>query len=160
MPSWLPGEPIFHYNLACSEFQLGDLEVAKARLAQAFKLAPKCRLMALDDDDLAPLWDSLGACLSRALRQHFVMPRVILHVDMDAFFSAVEQRDNPAYRGKPVIVGSLPNQRGWSARPATRRGNSRCARPCLPSRPPTCAPAAFSSGRGWNMFATTVSATT
>jgi hypothetical protein len=37
------------------------VEVAKARLAHAFKLASKCRLMALDDDDLAPLWDSLGA---------------------------------------------------------------------------------------------------
>ena len=55
-----PKEPILHYNLACYECQLGELEVAKARLAHAFKLAPKCRLMALDDDDLAPLWDSLA----------------------------------------------------------------------------------------------------
>jgi len=56
----LPKEPIIHYNLACYECQRGELEVAKARLAHAFKLAPKCRLMALDDDDLAPLWDSLA----------------------------------------------------------------------------------------------------
>lgn len=54
------GEPILHFNLACYECQLGELEVAKARLAHAFKLEPKCRLMALDDDDLAPLWDSLA----------------------------------------------------------------------------------------------------
>ncbi|MDF1582962.1 MAG: hypothetical protein RQ733_08125 [Methyloprofundus sp.] len=38
--------------------------------------------------------------------------RKIIHIDMDAFFAAVEQRDNPSYHNKPIIVGGLPDGRG------------------------------------------------
>lgn len=38
--------------------------------------------------------------------------RKIIHLDMDAFFASIEERDNPTLKGKPVIVGSDPNVRG------------------------------------------------
>jgi DNA polymerase-4 len=50
-------------------------------------------------------------------------PRVIVHADMDAFYAAIEQLDQPALRGKPVLVGP-PSPRGvvltasYEARPA------------------------------------------
>src|ERR1700750_3173846 len=38
--------------------------------------------------------------------------RVIFHLDMDAFYASIEQRENPGLVGKPVIVGSSPERRG------------------------------------------------
>ena len=35
-------------------------------------------------------------------------PRTIVHMDMDAFFAAVEERDHPEYRGRPLIIGADP----------------------------------------------------
>ena len=40
------------------------------------------------------------------------LSRKIIHIDMDAFFAAVEIRDNPQLKGKPVIIGSNPRQTG------------------------------------------------
>ncbi len=40
----------------------------------------------------------------------------IIHLDVDAFFASVEQRDNPIYRGKPLIVGGISGGKGNSNR--------------------------------------------
>ncbi len=34
--------------------------------------------------------------------------RIIAHLDMDAFFAAIEERDNPQFAGKPIVVGADP----------------------------------------------------
>ncbi len=57
-PMSIRDEPLFFYNMACYEAQLGDLQRAKELLAACLKKAPQMKAGAIDDRDLAPVWDS------------------------------------------------------------------------------------------------------
>ena len=63
--------------------------------------------------------------------------RIVLHVDMDHFFSAVEERENPQIKGNPVVVGATRNTVGagaWS-KPATMKlGDSGYIQACQSRR--------------------------
>lgn len=54
-----PNEARFLYTLGQYECELGNCAKAKARLEKAFTLDPKCRLSALEDEKLEPLWTSM-----------------------------------------------------------------------------------------------------
>src|SRR3954452_22178075 len=80
------------------------------------------------------------------IRSEKLWPRIVAHADMDAFYAAVEQLDDPALRGRPVLVGP-PTGRGvvltasYEARPygvgsAMPMAEARCRCPSAVIVPP------------------------
>src|ERR1700743_1431665 len=60
--------------------------------------------------------------------------RKIIHIDMDAFYASVEQRDNPDYRGKAIAVGGSPEGRGGGVATASYEARKFGVRSAMPSK--------------------------
>lgn len=74
------------------------------------------------------------------------LQRIILHLDMDAFFASVEQADNPALRGLPVVIGDSPRGVASAASYEARKFGIHSAMPIVQARK-LCPGAVFLPGR-------------
>lgn len=92
----------------CLEVATGDGDVGTEEHGSPFVLTGAVRFeLSLGGGTLNSMTDAPHSCEEEPWEGP-----AILHVDLDAFFAAVEQLDHPEWRGKPVIVGGDPDKRG------------------------------------------------
>lgn len=68
------------------------------------------------------------------MQQEQTVRRKIIHIDMDAFYASIEQRDNPDLRGKPIVVGGSPEGRGGVVATASYEARKFGVRSAMPSK--------------------------
>ena len=120
-----PGSPVAARSASSSQARARSIGRAHRARAASRRLVASHRLgqaagpgarADVDGQAAAPgrgargLHGQRGGRRRRLARAH--PPRVIAHLDLDAFFAAVEQLDHPELRGKPVVVGGDPRSRG------------------------------------------------
>lgn len=76
----------------------------------------------------------MQATVSFMDNQPTVRLRKIIHIDMDAFYASIEQRDNVEYKGKPIAVGGSPEGRGGVVATASYEARKFGVRSAMPSK--------------------------
>ena len=66
--------------------------------------------------------------------RHDTTVRKIIHIDMDAYYASIEQRDFPEYRGKPIAVGGSPDGRGGVVATASYEARKFGVKSAMPSK--------------------------